>query len=61
MEKEGLIRAMTALRARNLEVGLFVTDQHTEVAKWMRDEMPRTKHRVDIWHLANSKNITKLF
>lgn len=61
MEKEGLIRAMTALRARNLEVGLFVTDRYTEVAKWMTDEIPRTKHRLDIWHVAKSKNITKLF
>ena len=28
MEKEGLIREMTPLRARNLEVSLFVTDRH---------------------------------
>ena len=33
MEKEGLVRAMTALRARKLEVGLFVTDCHAEVTK----------------------------
>uniref|UniRef100_A0A1X7VKK4 Uncharacterized protein n=1 Tax=Amphimedon queenslandica TaxID=400682 RepID=A0A1X7VKK4_AMPQE len=54
MEKGGLVRAMTALRARNLEVGLFVTDRHTEVTIRMKEEMPRTKHWFDIWHVAKS-------
>ena len=52
MEKEGLVRAVDFLRKEELEIGLLVTDRHRQIAKWVRESLPLTDHRYDIWHLA---------
>ncbi|XP_019616705.1 PREDICTED: uncharacterized protein LOC109464213 [Branchiostoma belcheri] len=51
MEKEGLIRTVTELWARNLQVATIVTDRHLQVAKWIRENMPGTQHLYDVWHI----------
>jgi solute carrier family 8 (sodium/calcium exchanger) len=54
MEKEGLVRAMKLIEHNNLEVGLIVTDRHKQITKWIREEMPDTRHKFDVWHVAKS-------
>ena len=51
MEKEGLVRAMKVLK--KFKIGLFVTDHHKQIAKWLRENAPDIDHHYDIWHLAN--------
>jgi solute carrier family 8 (sodium/calcium exchanger) len=52
MEKEGLERGIKYLESQELEVGLLVTDRHSQISKWVRENMPDTTHRYDIWHVA---------
>lgn len=51
MELEGLKR-MVAFFEDILEIGTLVTDRHRQIAKWIRENMPYTKHLYDIWHVA---------
>ena len=30
----------------------LVTDRHYQIAKWVRENLPDTDHRYDIWHMA---------
>ncbi|XP_034082366.1 uncharacterized protein LOC117552821 [Gymnodraco acuticeps] len=53
MELEGLKR-MVAFFEDILEIGTLVTDRHRQIAKWIRENMPYTKHLYDIWHVAKS-------
>ena len=52
MEKEGFMRAVDFIQQQDLEIGVLVTDRHRQIAKWVRENMPSTDHRYDIWHLA---------
>lgn len=52
MEKEGLVRGINNLESQELEVGLLVSDRHSQISKWVRENMPDTMHRYDIWHVA---------
>ena len=52
MEKEGLVRAINVLEDNDLTVGTLVTDRHSQVAKWVRETLPETRHYYDVWHLA---------
>ena len=52
MEKEGLTRAVDFLHSNGFEIQTLVTDRHSQIAKWVREKMPETAHRYDIWHLA---------
>ena len=52
MEKEGCIRAMSHLKEKGLNIRLFVSDRHSQITKWMREEVPETKHKFDVWHIA---------
>ncbi|XP_035662758.1 uncharacterized protein LOC118406641 isoform X1 [Branchiostoma floridae] len=52
MEKEGLVRAVAFLQARGLQISTLVTDRHLQVAKWVRENLPATRHLYDIWHIA---------
>jgi solute carrier family 8 (sodium/calcium exchanger) len=58
MEKEGLIRGVRYLEEQELEIGLLVTDHHTQIAKWVRENMPDTTHRFDMWHVAKGITIS---
>lgn len=51
MELEGLKRSMTFLRDY-VNVASLVTDRHSMVKKYMRDEHPHKKHYFDVWHIA---------
>lgn len=52
MEMEGLVRAVQLLKKNKFKIGLIVTDRHKQIAKWLRENLPATDHRFDIWHLA---------
>ena len=52
MELEGLARSMNYLLGEDLSIGTLVTDRHRSIGKWMRTEMPGTKHVFDVWHIA---------
>ena len=52
MEKEGLIRCLSSLEARSLELGTLVTDRHPQIQKMMREEHKGVTHHYDIWHVA---------
>lgn len=53
MEKEGCIRGMKYMKEQELDIDLFVTDRHPQITKWMKDNMPGTRHKFDVWHLGN--------
>ena len=55
MEKEGLVRSMKFLRKKKFGVATLVTNRHKQISKWVRENMPSTDHRYDIWHLAKCK------
>ena len=52
MEKGGFIRAVHFLEEQDLEVSVLVTDRHRQIAKWVRENLPSTDHRYDLWHMA---------
>ena len=52
MEKEGLIRGIQLLLQKKFKISTLVTDRHKQIAKWMKENLPSTDHRYDIWHLA---------
>ena len=58
MEKEGLVRAVNKLQQEGFKVGTLVTDRRSQISKWVRENLPETNHRYDIWHIAKGK--TKL-
>ena len=41
-------------------MGALVTDRHSQVAKWVRETLPETRHYYDVWHLAKG-NYTKVY
>lgn len=55
MEKEGLVRSVSFLKQHKLDIGVLVTDRHTQISKWMRENLPSTDHHYDAWHLAKCK------
>ena len=55
MELEGLRRTVAWLEEEGLPVSLLVTDRHRQIAKWIRENMPETRHRYDCWHIAKCK------
>ena len=57
MEKEGLIRTLKALEKAGVVVKELVTDAHSGIIKYMREEHPDKKHSNDVWHAA--KNLAK--
>ncbi|XP_061760996.1 uncharacterized protein LOC133555687 [Nerophis ophidion] len=54
MEMEGLKRMVELLISWDLDVGVLVTDRHRQIAKWIRENMPNTRHCYDIWHVGKS-------
>ncbi|XP_070567634.1 uncharacterized protein [Ptychodera flava] len=51
-EHEGLKRTIAFLIESGLEVSTIISDRHRQNAKWIRDELPDTKHYYDVWHVA---------
>ena len=52
MELEGLVRSITGLWFEELTIETMITDRHTSINKWIREEMPHTKHYYDVWHVT---------
>lgn len=62
MELRGAQDCFTFLEVSGLAVLVFVSDRHRSIAKWIRENLPNTKHFYDIWHVAKSiqKKILKV-
>ncbi|XP_033127102.1 uncharacterized protein LOC117124881 [Anneissia japonica] len=52
MELEGLKRCLTVLENGNVKIGILVTDRHSQIQKWLRDNCGSITHYFDIWHVA---------
>ena len=53
MELEGLKRALNWVsEIQQLQITDIVTDRHSSVKKFMRDERPLINHWFDVWHVA---------
>lgn len=53
MELEGLKRSLAFLRQENqLIVSDIITDRHSSVKKYLREEQPTIRHWFDVWHVA---------
>ncbi|CAM4306824.1 unnamed protein product [Leuciscus chuanchicus] len=57
LEKEGLIRSLEFLEKSGVKVASLVTDRHTQVQKFVREQKPDIDHFCDVWHLC--KALTK--
>ncbi len=55
MEKDGLVRSVRIFHQRGIAISHFVSDRHLMIAKWIRENMPHTKHNIDVWHVAKGK------
>lgn len=65
MELEGLKRGLEDLKRKKLSVKALITDRHTQVRKWLRENHKSIKHFLDIWHVAKgmyqNKKVIKAF
>ena len=59
MEKEGLIRGVEFFNQNNIKIKTLVTDRHTSIRKWIRENIAQTKHCFDVWHVAKGKLLVK--
>jgi len=64
MEFVGHKRCLMFLLATGMVIKQYITDRHTSIAKWMKEECPRICHELgkpkiehffDLWHIAKSK------
>ena len=55
MEKEGLNRSLQHLKQSNVSIKAIVTDRHTQINKWLREQHPEIKHYYDVWHIAKGE------
>lgn len=64
MEFLGFKEAFTFLLGTGMIIKSFVSDRHTSIAKWMREDCPKkceelgkpvVQHYFDIWHIGKSK------
>ncbi|XP_033101232.1 uncharacterized protein LOC117104488 [Anneissia japonica] len=56
MEKEGLVRSIASLRESGVSINTLVTDRHSQIRKWMKDNLADVHHKYDIWHISKSLN-----
>ncbi|XP_051727731.1 uncharacterized protein LOC127500556 isoform X3 [Ctenopharyngodon idella] len=54
MEKEGLIQSLEFLERSGVKVASLVTDRHTQVQKFVREQKPDIAHFYDVWHLCEA-------
>jgi hypothetical protein len=64
MEFAGHQRSILCLLATGMIIKEYITDRHTSITKWMREECPRIcremgkrkiEHFFYLWHIAKSK------
>lgn len=60
MEKEGLVRGVQNFKDHGLAIEELITDRHKQNNKWIKENLPETKHYFDIWHVSKGKNIVLL-
>lgn len=64
MELEALKRGIAWLQKMELEMGIIITDRHTQVTAWIREELTKkhgVKHYVDVWHISKGTAFSLLF
>ena len=61
MELEGAKRCFAKLLDEGVCIPEFVSDRHTGLSKWLREQHPEVAHYYDRWHVAKSicKKISK--
>ncbi|XP_030249967.1 uncharacterized protein LOC115567468 [Sparus aurata] len=52
MEKEGFERSLSFLEGKGVVVKAIVTDRHTGVQKFLREQRPGISHYFDPWHMG---------
>ncbi|XP_073321849.1 uncharacterized protein [Pagrus major] len=52
MEKEGFERSLSFLEGKGIVVNSIVTDRHTGVQKFLREQRPGISHYFDPWHMG---------
>lgn len=52
MQKEGFVRSLNVLEERGVKVHSIVTDRHTGVQKYLREEKKEIVHFFDPWHMG---------
>ncbi|XP_068757420.1 uncharacterized protein [Montipora capricornis] len=57
MELEGLKRSLTVIKNQGVDIKTLVTDRHSGIKKYMREQEKDIDHRFDCWHMAT--NISK--
>ncbi|CAH3020731.1 unnamed protein product [Porites evermanni] len=51
-ELEGVKPCFGFLQRLGVKIGVFISDCHRGIAKWIRENCPGTTHFFDIWHVA---------
>ncbi|XP_077492218.1 uncharacterized protein LOC144103349 [Amblyomma americanum] len=57
MELEGLKQGLAFLESESIKVAVLVTDRHTQIKCFLRNNKAAIAHEFDVWHMA--KGITK--
>ncbi|KAK3715783.1 hypothetical protein QZH41_018834 [Actinostola sp. cb2023] len=62
MEMIGFKRSLSYLLGCGLAISTFISDRHSSIAKYMREQMTGITHYFDLWHLKKSvrKALTKI-
>ncbi|XP_014676344.1 PREDICTED: uncharacterized protein LOC106816275 isoform X1 [Priapulus caudatus] len=56
MELEGLKRCFAKILSSGVSIKTFVTDRHTQIKKFMRDDQQEITHYFDIWHVGKASS-----
>ena len=54
MELEGLKRSLTVIKNQGVDIKTLVTDRHSGIKKYMREQEKDIDQRFDCWHMATS-------
>ena len=55
MEFYGFKNCLAFLLNQGISILKFVTDRHSSITCYMRENYPDISHRFDLWHVAKSK------
>ena len=54
IEKKGLIETLNFLENSGIIMKVLVTERHSQIRKYLRENKPQINHQFDIWHMANN-------
>ena len=54
MELEGLKRSLSVIKNQDVDIQTLVTDRHSGIKKYLREQEKDIDHRFDCWHMATS-------